>query len=63
MWNMKVMVIPIVIGTRTGGHGNNGTSGDYTNYSIFQDTEKSPGDLRKLAATQTPGKNHQLTLM
>ena len=26
-------------------------------------TEKSPGDLRRLAATQTPVKNHQLKLM
>ena len=28
-----------------------------------QNTEKSPGDLRRLAVTQTPVKNHQLTLM
>ena len=28
-----------------------------------QNTEKSPGDLRWLAVTQTPVKNHQLTLM
>ena len=26
-------------------------------------TEKSPGDLRRLAVTQTPVENHQLTLM
>ena len=26
-------------------------------------TEKSPGDLKKLAVTQTPVKNHQLKLM
>ena len=26
-------------------------------------TEKSRGDLRRLAVTQTPGKNHRLTLM
>ena len=25
--------------------------------------ETSPGDLRRLAVTQTPMKNHQLTLM
>ena len=25
--------------------------------------ETSPGDLRRLAVTQTPVKNHQLTLM
>ena len=36
------------------------------NYNIIengQNTEKSPGDLRRLAVTQTPVKNHQLTLM
>ena len=26
-------------------------------------TEKSPGDLRRLAGTQTPVTDHQLTLM
>ena len=53
------------IGTRTGGLGNNGTSGDCPNYSITeigQNTEKNPGNLR-LALTQTPVENHQLTLM
>ena len=28
-----------------------------------QNTEKSPRDLRRLAVTQTPVKNHQLILM
>ena len=28
-----------------------------------QNTEKSPGDLRRLAVTQTPVKDHQQTLM
>ena len=28
-----------------------------------QNTEKSPGDLRRLAVTQTTVKDHQLTLM
>ena len=28
-----------------------------------QNTKKSPGDLRRLAITQTPVKNHRLTLM
>ena len=49
----------------TGGLGYNRTSGDYPNDStikIDQNTKKSPGDLRKLAVTQTPVKNHQLTL-
>ena len=30
---------------------------------ISQNTEKSPGDLRRLVVTQTPVKNHQLTLV
>ena len=68
---MKVTVIPIVIGalgtitkgTKAGGLGNKRTSGDHSNYSIVeirQNTEKSPGDLRRLAVTQTPVENHQL---
>ena len=39
---------------------------DYPNYSIVkveQNTEKSPGDLRRLAVTQTPVKDYWLTLM
>ena len=41
-------------------------SGDHPNDSINkigQNTEKSPGDLWRLAVTQTPARNHQLTLM
>ena len=41
-------------------------SGDHPNNYIFensQDTEKSPGDVRRLAVTQTPVKDHQQTLM
>ena len=37
-----------------------------SNYSIIengQNTEKSPGDLRRLAVTQTPEKDHQLKLI
>ena len=73
---MKVTIIPIVIGafdTVTKGLLKGledlvcwRTSGDYPNYSIVenvQNTEKSPGDLRRLAVTQTPVKDHQLTLM
>ena len=40
--------------------GSKGTSRDHSNYSITKiswNTEKSPGDLRRLAVTQTPGKN------
>ena len=41
-------------------------SGDHPNYCIIkigQNTEKSPGDLRRRAVTQTPVKGHQLTLV
>ena len=50
------------IGTRTGGLGNNWTNGDNPHYCIIeivQNTEKSPGDLRRFAVTQTPVKDHQ----
>ena len=70
---MKVTIIPVVIGafgTLTKGilktHGSWQTSGNHPNYSIVengQNTEKSHGDLRRLAVTQTPVKYHQLTQM
>ena len=75
LWNMKVTIIPIVIGTlvqskkiikRTGRLGNKRTSRDHSNCYIIQNsqnTEKNPRDLRRLAVTQTPVKDHQLTLM
>ena len=72
LWNMKMTMIPIVfcaLGTipkRTGGHGNKRTSRNHPDYCIAkidQNTEKSPGDLRRLAVTQTPEENHQLTLV
>ena len=75
LWNMKVTIVPIVIGalgTATkfikgpGGLGSWRTGRDYPNDSIAEDgqnTETSPGDLRRLAVTQTPVKNHQLILM
>ena len=46
----------------TGWLGNKRTSRDHPNYYIFendQNTEKSPGDLRILAVTQTSVENHQ----
>ena len=49
--------------TGTGGLGNKRTNGDHQNYSIVeivQNTKKSPGDLRRLAVTQTPVGNYQL---
>ena len=51
---------------RIGGLGTWRTSGDHPNYSIIengQNTEKSPGDLRRLAVAQTPVKDHQLMLI
>ena len=41
-------------------------SGDHPNDSIIgnsQNTERSPGNLRKLTVTQTPVKDHQLKPM
>ena len=70
---MRVTIVPIVIGAF--GAVTKGllksledleAGGDHPNDSIIEDgqnTEKSPGDLRRLAVTQTPMKNHQLTLM
>ena len=73
---MKVTIVLIVIGALgtitkgllkgTGGFGSWRTGRDYPNDSIAEDgqnTETSPGDLRRLAVTQTPVKNHQLKLM
>ena len=73
---MKVTIIPIVIGalgTITKGWilgmkvlEKENSKGDHPNYSIIeidQNTEKSPGDWRRLAVTQTPVTNYQLTLM
>ena len=80
LWNMKVTIVPIVIGafviiingTDMIIKGTGGleiwqrTNGDHPNDSIIengQNTEKSPGDVRRLAVTQSPGINHRLTLM
>ena len=54
------------IGTETGGLRNKVTSGDHPKYNlveISQSTERSPGDLRRFAVTQTPARNHQLTMV
>ena len=53
-------------GIEIGGFGNKRTSGHHSDYSIVeigQNTEKSPGDLRRLAVTQNSVENHQLTLI
>ena len=50
----------------TGGFGNKTTRVDHPNYYIIengQNTEKSPGDLRRLAVIETPVKDHQQTLV
>ena len=46
--------------------GNKRTSGDHPNYNIVeidQNTEMSPGDLRRFAVTKTPVENHQIMLV
>ena len=74
LWNMKVTIIPIVIGALSTinkrlvqGLEDLEIRGPVetikTIIEIGQNTEKSPGDLRKLAVTQTPVRDHQLTLM
>ena len=55
-----------MISTRTGGLGNKRTSGDHPNYwiiEISQNTEESPGYLRRLTVPHTPVRNHQLKLV
>ena len=50
----------------TGGLKNKRMNGDHPNYYIIkngQNTEKSPGDSKRFAITQTPVKDHHLTLV
>ena len=70
--NMKVTIVPLVIGafgTITKGllEGLEDLEIDGRVETIqmtaLLNPEMSPGDLRRLAVTQTPVKNHQLTLM
>ena len=76
LWNMKVTVIPNVIGALgtipkglvkgTGRVRNRWMNRDHRNYCTFeigQNTEESPRDLRRLTVTQTPMKVHQLILV
>ena len=54
------------IATRTEGLKNKTSSGENPNYRIIkigQNTEKSPGNLKRLADTQIPIRNYQLTLV
>ena len=55
-----------MVGRRTGGFGNKTRSGEHPSCSVVkldQSTKKSPQDLRRVAITQTPVENHQLTLV
>ena len=72
---MKVTIVPIVIGafgTITKGLlksledlevGGRVETIQMTALENGQNNEKSPGDVRRLAVTQAPVKNHQLILM
>ena len=73
LWNMNVTVIPIVIGALStvskglvqGLEDLKIRGLQIINTSITeigQNNEDSPGDLRRLAVTQTPVRNHQLRL-
>ena len=70
LWNMKVTVMPIVIGglgtIALERLGNKRTSGDHPDHSIInigQNTEKSSRYLKRFAVTQMPLKKHQLMLV
>ena len=57
---------PQRLGKEAGRAGNRRMSRDHLNYLIFkicQNTEKSPGDPRRLVVTRTPVKYHERTLM
>ena len=66
---MKVMVKPVLFGAfgkRTGRTGSQRKHRDHPDNSIVensQNTVKSPGYSNRLAATRTPVKEHQLTLV
>ena len=72
LWNMKITAIPIIIGIlvtvpkETERDRNRRTYQDYLYYTITkigQNTEKSSGNLKRLAVSQTPLKEHQFTLV
>ena len=63
-WHARYSHQRIDIGPRR--LGNKRTCRDYLHYSfleIGQNTEKSPGDLTRLAVTQTSLRNHRQTLV
>ena len=66
MWNMKVMIMPIAFGApetvskdlrkktrRSGNQRKNEDNLDHNIVKISQNTEKSPGDLKRLDVIQT----------
>ena len=74
LWNMKIMVIPIVAGAlgtvledlekRLGDQEMRGRIDTIqTTALIGKNTEKSPGDMRKFAITQTTVENHKQMLV
>ena len=57
---------PQMFGTKAGRIENQRKNGDLLDYGINkinQNSEKSPGDLMRLAVTQTPVKDHRQTLV
>ena len=73
LWNMKLMVISIVIsalyqkiGIGVRGFGYKRTSWNHPKYSIAeigQNSKKSSGELRRLAVSHTPVENHYVKLV
>ena len=72
---MRETVIPVVVGAlgtfpkslekilkEVGNQKKNRSNLDQSIVKIKQNTEKSPGDVRKFVVTQTPVKVHQLKL-
>ena len=67
LWNIKMTVTPVLIVSKRIGKGaerdgHQWTRRDYSIVKIGQRIKKSPRVLRRLAVTQTPVKDHQLTL-
>ena len=55
-----------MISTENGRFGNMRTNGDHLHYSIVeisQKTERSPGDLRRIAVTSASVESHEITLV
>ena len=76
LWNIRQTMMPFVVGAlgivpkglekKIGGIGNQRNNRGYSETALNRiglNTEKSPGDLKRLAVTQTRGKDHQLKLV